>query len=104
MEFTGFECRGVGHTVNTVGVMGKGIALQFKRAFPHNLKPIVRLAATKFTDRPLLPVTGSDLILGERLIINFPTKRLWFLVYGTCSFVFVDAKLVKISVLNIDVW
>ena len=24
------------NTVNTVGVMGKGIALQFKNAFPHN--------------------------------------------------------------------
>ncbi len=26
------------NTVNTVGVMGKGIALQFKQAFPHNFE------------------------------------------------------------------
>ncbi|MED2494134.1 macro domain-containing protein, partial [Bacillus thuringiensis] len=26
------------NTVNTVGVMGKGIALQFKQAFPDNFK------------------------------------------------------------------
>ena len=33
------------NTVNTVGVMGKGIALQFKEYFPHNYK--VYLAACK---------------------------------------------------------
>ena len=52
------------NTVNTVGVMGKGIALQFKNAFTNNLKHTKTLV-TK--DR--------NLNSGEKVIINFPTKK-----------------------------
>lgn len=66
------------NTVNTVGVMGKGIALQFKQAFPHNYQ-VYRQACLNgfFQTGQLLVVADTDLLLGERLIINFPTKRHW---------------------------
>lgn len=66
------------NTVNTVGVMGKGIALQFKERFPQNFK--VYADACKrgtFKIGQLLVVRESS-INGEQLIINFPTKVEWF--------------------------
>jgi O-acetyl-ADP-ribose deacetylase (regulator of RNase III) len=66
------------NTVNTVGVMGKGIALQFKKEFPSN-NTVYREACLKkkLNIGQLLPVKDSSLLLGERLIINFPTKTHW---------------------------
>ena len=65
------------NTVNTVGVMGKGIALQFKELFPENYK-IYRKACKdgKFTTGMLL-ITESQKLSGTKLIINFPTKTTW---------------------------
>lgn len=67
------------NTVNTVGVMGKGIALQFKERFPVNYK--IYAAACKKGEVK----TGKMLVVreltmeGERIIINFPTKTEWFM-------------------------
>ena len=66
------------NTVNTVGVMGKGIALQFKNEFPHNYT-VYREACKnhQLAVGQLLDVKDKSLLLGERLIINFPTKTHW---------------------------
>lgn len=65
------------NTVNCVGVMGKGIALQFKQAYPANFDAYT--AACKAGDiqpgRMFITETGS--MLPPRYIINFPTKRHW---------------------------
>jgi len=68
------------NTVNTVGVMGKGIALQFKNEFPHNYA-VYREACKnhQLEVGHLLDVRDNSLLLGERLIINFPTKTHWCL-------------------------
>lgn len=65
------------NAVNTVGVMGKGIALQFKEQFPQNFK-IYREACKAGTldIGRLLPVKENTLT-GKQWIINFPTKRDW---------------------------
>jgi O-acetyl-ADP-ribose deacetylase (regulator of RNase III) len=66
------------NTVNTIGVMGKGIALQFKNAFRKNYSDY--LAACKsgtFDIGELLIVKDHNINLGEKLIINFPTKKHW---------------------------
>jgi O-acetyl-ADP-ribose deacetylase (regulator of RNase III) len=65
------------NTVNTVGVMGKGIALQFKRAFPANFQAY--RAACKRGEIRLGEVWTFDTgVLGPRRhIINFPTKDHW---------------------------
>ena len=67
------------NTVNTMGVMGKGIALQFKEAFPENYRQY-RAACKKGVLKPgqLLIVEDQDL-MGPRTIINFPTKTQWWL-------------------------
>jgi O-acetyl-ADP-ribose deacetylase (regulator of RNase III) len=65
------------NTVNTVGVMGKGIALQFKRAFPENFEAYKR--ACDRGDLDVGKVFTFDLgrLNPPRYIINFPTKRHW---------------------------
>ncbi|WP_233268919.1 type II toxin-antitoxin system antitoxin DNA ADP-ribosyl glycohydrolase DarG [Mucilaginibacter lacusdianchii] len=66
------------NTVNTVGVMGKGIALQFKEAFPHNNKVYVEACKRKeLAPGKLLAVWDHNLLYGKKLIINFPTKVHW---------------------------
>jgi O-acetyl-ADP-ribose deacetylase (regulator of RNase III) len=61
--------------VNCVGVMGKGLALQFKRAFPENYRRY-RLACGRGTVRAGdMFVVSPELPAGPRWIINFPTKR-----------------------------
>lgn len=66
------------NTVNTVGVMGKGIALQFKNAFPSNYK-IYRKACDneELSVGKLLITTEENLIPEKKIIINFPTKTDW---------------------------
>lgn len=66
------------NTVNTVGVMGKGIALQFKKLFPNNYKIYKDLCDNKeFHIGQLLVVRDQNVITGEKTIINFPTKKHW---------------------------
>lgn len=65
------------NTVNTVGVMGKGIALQFKKAFPDNFKAY-ELACKKNLLTPggvLVYQVGG--ITKPRYIINLATKKHW---------------------------
>lgn len=65
------------NTVNTVGVMGKGIALQFKNRFPHNYA-IYKEACKRetLTVGQVLVVEDGDL-MNRKIIINFPTKSHW---------------------------
>ena len=75
-----FESRAeaVINTVNTVGVMGKGIALQFKNAFHNNFKAYVEACQNQNINiGKLLVVKDSNLNTGEKYIINFPTKKDW---------------------------
>jgi O-acetyl-ADP-ribose deacetylase (regulator of RNase III) len=65
------------NTVNCVGFMGKGIALQFKRAYPDNLKVYERACRANevVPGRMLSYATGR--LVSPKYIINFPTKRHW---------------------------
>lgn len=66
------------NTVNTVGVMGKGIALQFKEAFPDNYRVYKNACRNKeFHVGEILIVEDSNLESGRKLIVNFPTKTHW---------------------------
>lgn len=67
------------NTVNTVGVMGKGIALQFKETFPENYKIYFDACKKNLLKPGKLLVTKEHLIDGEKIIINFPTKTEWYL-------------------------
>jgi len=66
------------NTVNTVGVMGKGIALQFKNMFPNNFKIYTKACKKEEVKIGKLLVNEDESLLsGRKLIINFPTKTTW---------------------------
>lgn len=72
------EAEALVNTVNTQGVMGKGIALQFKNAFPSNYKVYQDICRNgHFQIGDLLIVEENGLISGKKIIINFPTKTSW---------------------------
>lgn len=66
------------NTVNTIGVMGKGIALQFKKAYPNNYKAYVKACQNNNIKIGKMFVTiDSNTASGEKIIVNFPTKTDW---------------------------
>ena len=66
------------NTVNTVGIMGKGIALQFKKAYQNNFKAYVGACKRNEIEiGKLFVVKDSNLNSEEKYIINFPTKKDW---------------------------
>lgn len=72
------EAEALVNTVNTVGVMGKGIALQFKNQFPNNYKIYAKACKNnEFHIGELLVTEEMSLLGGNKIIINFPTKTDW---------------------------
>lgn len=65
------------NTVNCVGVMGKGIALQFKRQYPENFKLYAKACAAGEVRLGSMFLVELDTISNPRYIINFPTKNHW---------------------------
>ena len=65
------------NTVNTVGVMGKGIALMFKERFPENFKAYAAACQRQEIKVGRMHLTESAELGGPRWIINFPTKQHW---------------------------
>ncbi len=65
------------NTVNCVGIMGKGIALQFKRAFPDNFKAYAAACTRGDMEPGRMFVFETGALDGPRYIINFPTKVHW---------------------------
>ena len=67
------------NTVNCVGVMGKGVALEFKKRWPDNFEAYRKLCR----DKKLVPGNmfvfdrGGIINDGPRFLINFPTKNNW---------------------------
>lgn len=65
------------NTVNCVGVMGRGIALQFKETYPDNFKAYEAACARHEVLPGRMLVFETDRLMPPRYIINFPTKRHW---------------------------
>ncbi|GAA4977810.1 macro domain-containing protein [Pseudonocardia tropica] len=65
------------NTVNTVGVMGKGVALQFKQAFPANYKAYRAACHRGEVRLGRMFVWDSGQLGPRRYIVNFPTKGHW---------------------------
>ena len=65
------------NTVNTVGVMGRGVALMFKEAFPENFEAYAAACKNKKMQLGRMFVTEQLDLLGPKWIINFPTKGHW---------------------------
>lgn len=71
------EAEALVNTVNCVGVMGRGVALQFKRAYPSNFKAYAARCkrGEMKPGRVFVFETGSG--VPPQYIINFPSKRHW---------------------------
>lgn len=65
------------NTVNTMGIMGKGIALQFKEKFPTNFKLYASACKKGEVMIGKMFVVKENTLSGEKIIINFPTKTTW---------------------------
>ncbi len=65
------------NTVNCVGVMGRGVALQFKKAFPDNYKKYKRACDLEEVQPGKMFVFETGTLTQPHYIINFPTKRHW---------------------------
>lgn len=65
------------NTVNCVGVMGRGIALQFRKAFPENFKAYESACKRGEIKPGAMFVFETGQLTNPRYIINFPTKRHW---------------------------
>lgn len=68
------ETQALINPVNTEGIMGKGLAYQFKKKYPNNFQNYKQKCLTKEVD------IGKDLIYTQennKIIINFPTKKSW---------------------------
>ncbi len=71
------DAEAIVNTVNCVGVMGRGIALQFKKAFPENFKAYAEACKREEVQPGRMFVYELGGLTNPRYIINFPTKRHW---------------------------
>ncbi|MGP1679947.1 MAG: type II toxin-antitoxin system antitoxin DNA ADP-ribosyl glycohydrolase DarG [Burkholderiales bacterium] len=65
------------NAVNCVGVMGRGVALLFKKAFPENFKAYAAACARGQVQPGRMFVFETDRPANPKYVINFPTKRHW---------------------------
>lgn len=65
------------NTVNCIGIMGKGIALQFKLAFPDNFNLYKKACDLGEVQIGKMFVSHTQDMFGPKYIINFPTKKHW---------------------------
>ena len=65
------------NTVNCVGVMGRGIALQFRKAFPENFKAYKSVCDKKKLQPGMMLIYDLNRFQNPRYVVNFPTKRHW---------------------------
>lgn len=82
MEFTKgnlfhADTEAIVNTVNCVGLMGRGIAAQFKRQYPENFKAYEAACKRKEVVPGKMFIFEMDQFTKHRFIINFPTKRHW---------------------------
>lgn len=65
------------NTVNCVGIMGRGVALQFKNEFPANFKAYAAACEREEVQPGRMFVFETRTLTNPKFIINFPTKRHW---------------------------
>ena len=81
------------NTVNCVGIMGRGIALQFKNAFPENFRSYVAACERNEVQPGQMLTFKTGRLTNPKNIINFPTKRHW---RGKSRIEDIDAGLVSL--------
>lgn len=88
------DAEAIVNTVNCVGVMGRGIALQFKNAFPGNFKAYAEACKHDEVRPGHMFVYETGQLTSPRFVINFPTKRHW---RGASRMEDIDAGLISLA-------
>lgn len=88
------DVEAVVNTVNCVGIMGRGIALQFKNSFPDNFKAYAAACKRSEVQPGRMFIYDTGRLTNPRYIVNFPTKRHW---KGKSRMEDVDAGLVALA-------
>ncbi len=88
------------NTVNTVGIMGKGIALLFKEKFPENFKLYAAAVKNNLVHTGKMFVTTLNRTDDIKYIINFPTKTEW---YKPSSYQYIEEGLQDLVEIKIKV-
>lgn len=81
------------NTVNCVGIMGRGIALQFKQAYKDNFKAYAAACERGEVQPGRMFVFETNKLIGPKYIINFPTKRDW---RGNSRLEYIDTGLIAL--------
>lgn len=71
------DAEAIVNTVNCVGIMGRGIALQFKKAWPENFKVYARACKHEEVQPGSMFIVETGQLTNPKYIVNFPTKRHW---------------------------
>jgi len=71
------DAEAVVNTVNCVGIMGRGIALQFKNTYPENFTAYEAACERGEVQPGRMFVFETRQMTNPKYIINFPTKRHW---------------------------
>jgi O-acetyl-ADP-ribose deacetylase (regulator of RNase III) len=71
------EAEALVNSVNCVGIMGRGVALQFKQSFPANYKAYETACARNEVQPGKMFVFETGTLTNPKFVINFPTKRHW---------------------------
>lgn len=97
------EAEAIVNTVNTVGVMGKGVALQFKERFPVNYSLYQSACKKGEIQIGKMFITSTNSLMNPKWIINFPTKKHWM---HKSSYAYIeqglDHLLEQVNALNIQ--
>lgn len=71
------DAEAVVNTVNCVGIMGRGIALQFRKEFPENYEEYRKICDRGELKPGKMFVYDLHRLVYPRFVVNFPTKRHW---------------------------
>ncbi|WP_417749122.1 macro domain-containing protein [Rosistilla oblonga] len=71
------EAEALVNTVNCVGVMGRGIAAQFKKKFEENFKAYKKACDAGELRPGMMLVFDNETFINPRYVVNFPTKNHW---------------------------
>lgn len=71
------DAEAIVNPVNCVGVMGKGLALEFKKRFPENFKSYKQQCSQKLLKPGKVYITEEQFDDSKKYVINFPTKMHW---------------------------
>jgi O-acetyl-ADP-ribose deacetylase (regulator of RNase III) len=76
-DILGENVEAIVNTVNCVGVMGRGLALQYKNKFPNNFKIYSKACKSDEVIIGKMFITHTEQLINPKYIINFPTKKHW---------------------------